>query len=602
MQPRTLKSRFRRLFRLRKKQVAAFGSLAESQLERNFLRKFDRLRPVWRFVSVWLVLALLLIGCVVVQTRALGGYHQSLQPAAGGIYSEGIVDSYTNANPLYATGQANGTVSKLLFASLFKYDEKNNLIGDLAESYQADPTGTRYTVRLKPNLTWHDGKPLTAADVVFTYRTIQNQDVQSPLNVSWQDVTISAAGARTALFVLPNPLSSFPHSLTTGIIPQHQLKNISPANLRSAQFNTVKPVGSGPFKLATIEVRGNSPSTRQEEIAMVPFEGYHAGPPNISSFIIRTFPDEAGLIESFRNQTVTAMVSPSKLPEETQRDIDVQTMSMPLTAANMVFFKTTDGVLREAPVRQALVAATDISKLTADTPKPVLPVRSPLLQGSPGYNPKFQQSYQGPEKAAAILQAAGWSVPASNLSSPSVPGIRAKNGKPLMFRLYAQNSPEYESVVKSLRQQWRAIGVDVQVYMQSGTDLPSTAANHSYDALLYGISLGVDPDEYVYWHSKQADVRSPSRLNFSEYKSDIADAALEAGRTRTDTNLRIVKYQPFLQAWQQDAPALGLYQPHFSYVTRGQVHGFNERTLTQATDRFNTVEKWMIRRIPQPIN
>lgn len=593
MQARTTKNRFRQLFKLRQEQAVAIGSRAEQQLERNFVRKFGRLRPVWRFVTGWLVLVTVLVGCVVVQTRALGGYHQSLQPTAGGIYSEGIVDTYSNANPLYATGQANGAVSKLLFASLFKFDEKNRLAGDLAVDWQSDPTGKRYTVRLKPDLTWHDGQPLTAKDVVFTYRTIQNPDVQSPLNVSWRDVQVTAKDDRTVVFDLPNPLSSFPYSLTTGIIPQHKLQDVNAANLRSAQFNTVQPVGSGPFKLDTIEVNGNSAATRQEEIALVPFEKYHGGAPKISSFIIRTFPSEETMFKSFRDQTITAMVEPRRLPDDIQQASNTQTMNMPLTAANMVFFKTTAGVLKEAPVRQALVAVTDINKLTADLPKPVLPVRSPLLQSSPGYDPQFQQVYQGAGKAATILEAAGWKL------QPN--GVRAKAKQPLTFKLYAQDLPEYATVTNGLRQQWKAIGVDVQVTLQADTDLPTTVANHDYDALLYGISLGVDPDEYVYWHSKQADVRSPSRLNFSEYKSAVADAALEAGRTRADPTLRAIKYQPFLRAWQQDAPALGLYQPHFSYVTRGQVYGLSERTLTQGIDRFNTVEDWMIRRAPQPI-
>lgn len=524
---------------------------------------------------------------------ALGGYYKSLQPAAGGIYSEGMVDSYTNANPLYATGLANGAVSKLIFSGLFKYDNQNQLIGDLAERMQADPAGTRYTVTLKPGLQWHDGKPLTANDVVFTYRSIQNPDIQSPLNASWQDVTVAASDARTVVFSLPNPLSSFPHSLTNGIIPEHLLKDVPAATMRSVRFNTVKPVGSGPFMMKTVEVTGNDPASRREEIAMVPYEGYHAGEPKISSFIVRTYRDEAAMLAAFKDKTINAMVGVQRLPDDVAQDDSVQFMTMPLTAANMVFFKTTAESLSEVPVRQALVAAADVDSLTKDLPKPVLPVRSPFLQSSPGYNPQYAQAYQGPEKAAAILEAAGWKLQSN--------GLRAKAGKALAFKLYAQRGPEYEAITDGLKRQWRQIGVDVQVVLQSQTDLPTTVADHDYDALLYGISLGVDPDEYVYWHSRQADVRSPSRLNLSEYKSAVADAALEAGRTRTDTSLRTVKLQPFLQAWQTDAPALGLYQPHFAYVTRGPVYGFDERTLTQGTDRFNTVHEWMIRREPQPI-
>ncbi len=599
MELKPLKIKLRRLFRLRKRQVVAIGSQAEDQLERNFVRKFDRLQLVRRFVAGWLALTLLLIGCVVVQARALGGYYKSLQPAAGGIYSEGIVDTYTNANPLYATSDANSVVSKLLFAGLFKYDNQNRLVGDLARDWQADATGTLYTVRLKPDLTWHDGRPLTSADVVFTYQTIQNPNVQSPLAISWQDVTISAKDPRTVVFKLPNPLSSFPYSLTNGLVPQHLLADIPADNLRSVAFNTVEPVGAGPFRLKTVEVSGNSPATRQEEIALVPFEAYHGGASKISSFIVRTFPDEAAMIKSYRDKTISAMSGVSKLPEDMRQDNNMQTMLMPLTAANMVFFKTTAGVLQEKPVRQALVAAANVDAMTADLPKPVLPVRSPLLQSSPGYDPKFEQKYEGPEKAKLLLEQAGWML------QPN--GIRAKAGVPLSFRLYAQDAPEYQSITDSLRKQWKTIGVDAQIFLQASGDLSTTVAGsgngtgHSYDALLYGISLGVDPDEYVYWHSKQADVRAAAWLNFSEYKSPVSDAALEAGRTRGDPSLRAVKYQPFLQAWRDDAPALGLYQPRFTYITRGQVFGLSERTLTQPTDRFNTVEQWMIRRVPQQI-
>lgn len=593
MQKRSLKSRFRRLFRLRKRQVEDIGSRAEQQLERNFLRKFPRLRPVGRFVAVWVALVIVLAGCVVVQTRALSGYYKTLQPAPGGIYSEGMVDSYTNANPLYATGSANRAVSKLLFAGLFKYDERNHLVGDLARSWQADPSGKRYTVRLKPELRWHDGRPLTAEDVVFTYRTIQNPDVQSPLNVSWQNVQVTASGQDTVIFDLPNPLSSFPHSLTNGIIPQHALKDIPPKNLRSSQFNTIKPVGAGPYRLERIEVDGNTPATRQEEIALVPFRDYHAGAPKIARFIIRTFPSSEMMFESFRDQTINAMVDPEGLPDDIAKAANTQSLTMPLTAANMVFFKTSSGPLQEAPVRQALVAASDIGQVTTDLPKPVLPVRSPFLQSSPSFDPQFQQTYLGADKAAAMLEAAGWKL------RPD--GLRAKDGQVLMFKLFAQQQPEYDNIAKRLREQWRAIGVDAQVELEGQADLPSTVARHEYDALLYGISLGVDPDVYVYWHSKQADVRSLSRLNLSEYRSAVADASLEEGRTRLDPTLRNVKYQAFLRAWQQDAPALGLYQPHFTYVTRGQVSGLTERTLTDNTDRFNTVEKWMVRKIPQQI-
>lgn len=591
MTTRTAKLRFKRLFRLRKKQVSELSNRAEDQLERNFVRKFGRIQSVRRFVFVWVLLCVLLGGMVIVQTRALGGYYQSLKPVPGGIYSEGIVGAYTNANPLYATGQVNDAVSKLVFSGLFTYDDHNKLVGDLASDYKANEDGTVYTVKLRPGLTWHDGQALTAEDVVYTYQTIQNPDVQSPLNVSWQGVGVASPDPQTIVFTLPNPLSSFPYSLTNGIIPKHILQSVEPANLRSVTFNTIKPVGSGPFEFKTIEVKGNSPTTRQEEIALSPFDQYHDGKPKLSNFVIRTFQDEEHLISAFRDHAVTSMVGIHDVPGDLTQDTSVQTYTMPLTAANMVFFKVTDGVLKSKEVRQALVGAIDVGQATSTVQKPVLPVREPVLMGSPGYDAANEQLHFGPDHAAEILDQQGWKVGDG--------GIRQKDGQRLSFKLYAQDTPEYRSVSSSLRDQWKKIGVDAEVFLQSDADLRPTVAYHSYDALLYGISLGVDPDQFVYWHGSQADVRSPSRLNFSEYSSDAANAALEAGRTRSDATLRAVKYEPFFKAWQDDAPALGLYQPHFTYVTHGQVHGFQDHTLVSDTDRFNNVNDWMIREAPK---
>lgn len=599
MRPNDTQTRIRRLFRKRRKQAEKLGAQAEDHLERNFVRKFSRLYAVRRFVGVWILLVVFLIGSVVVQTRALGGYYQELRPVAGGIYREGVIGNYTNVNPLYVAGQANDAVSKLIFASLFKHDRQNVLVGDLAQRVDVDGPGTTYIVKLKPNLTWHDGKPLTAADVVFTYKTIQNPDAQSPLNFSWQGVEVSSTDARTVVFKLPNPLASFPQSLTTGIIPQHALAKVDAANMRSVPFNTIRPIGSGPYQMKTVEVTGNSPTTRQEEIEMVPFDGYHSGRPAITNFVVHTYPDAPSMTADFQNRNINAMVGLQELPPSLAEDSSVQTISMPLTAANMVFFKTTAGPLADKAVRQALVGSVDVDKVTKDLPKPVLPVRSPVLPGTPGYDPAYVQQFTGAEKANALLEQQGWLRQAN--------GIRAKGGQVLAFKLYAQDTKEYKQVTSNLREQWRKVGADVQVYSQDDAELRTTVSGiggdggHNYDALLYGISLGVDPDSFVYWHSSQADIRSASRLNLSEYKSSVADSSLEEGRTRSDPVLRTVKYRPFLQAWRDDAPALGLYQPRFLYITRGHVGGLEERTITTDTDRFNNVHDWMVRKVPQNI-
>jgi len=594
MTSRAFKLRFRRRLRLRKLQVEEFGQQAEQGLERNFFRRLERLANVRRFAVMWLLLVFLLGGCVIAQISALGAYYKAPQPVAGGRYSEGIVGSFTNANPLYASGPVDSAVSRLMFSGLFTYDQHNNLVGDLAQTITADERGTTYTVKLKPHLLWHDGQPLTAEDVAFTYSLIQNPDAQSPFRASWQGITVKAVDAHTVSFTLPNLLSSFPYSLTNGIVPKHLLADKSMGSLRTLPFNTSQPVGAGPFKFSALQVSGGAANQREEQIAMVPFNDYNGGRPQLDRFVVHSYRNEDQLQASFKRQDIDAMVGLTRVPGQYNNDGTTQIYNFPMTAAVMTFFRTSEGILSDVNVRRALVKATNSPAIIQSLQYPAMPVVEPLLRGQVGYDPTYAQPGFDIAAARAALDQLGW--------TSSRGGIRQKDGKKLSFTLYAQDNSEYANVARQLQKQWRAVGVDLQVFLKDAADFQATlsSSTRSYDALLYGISIGKDPDVYVYWDSKNADIRSESRLNFSEYKSPIADAALQAGRTRTDASLRTIKYQPFLQAWRDDAPAVGLYQPRFLYITHKKIYGLDEHSLNTETDRFSDVQHWMIREAATP--
>lgn len=579
--------RLRRRFRRRQKQVESVTRSAETQVETNLIGRFNRLVRVKRFVFGWLALVVLITVCTVLQTLHQSQYYQSLQPVPGGTYNEGMVGTYSNANPLYAAGPVDSAVSRLIFAGLFKFDGHGKLVGDLASGYTRDTTGRRYTVKLRPGLTWQDGHALTARDVVFTYQTIQNPDANSPLRSSWQGVSVKAAGKTQVIFDLPNPLSSFVYNLTNGIVPEHLLANIPPAQLRSNSFNTLHPVGAGPFAWKALQ-NGSStdPAKATTFIALQPFDKYAGGAPKLNGFVVRAYADKDQLIEAFKKREVNAISGLNAVPADLKGQPDLVVHNFPSNAAMMTFFKTSGGILSDVHVRQALVKGADVPAIISSLGYATHSVREPLLVGQLGYDPKYRQSGFDPAAANAELDAAGWVRQAD--------GLRHKGNQPLSFQLYAQNIPENQRVAKQLAADWRKIGVKVDLVLQDQSDFETTLQFHNYDALLYGISIGPDPDVFAYWDSSQADIRSASRLNFSEYHSAQADTALEAGRTRLDPALRVVKYAPFLAAWQSDAPALGLYQPRFLYITRGPVYGLDEHALNVDTDRYFSVAKWEI--------
>ncbi len=576
----------RRSFRRHKNQVEQLGLQTEDTIEKHFFKRFDRLVNVRRFVTAWVVFCVFLIGAVLAQTGALTKYYKTNVPAAGGTFTEGILGSFTNANPIYATGPVDGAISRLIFAGLLKYDAKNQLVGDLAEEWAIDTTETVYTVKLKQDLKWQDGEPLTAADVVFTYKTIQTPDARSPLFNSWQGITIEAKDDRTVVFTLPGVLSSFQYGLTTGIVPKHKLETIPAAQLRATQFNTSAPVGAGPFTWDAIEV-ATEDRAQQGRIGLRQNEHYHAGKPALQRFVVRYFTDQKQLVESFEKHELTAVSGLDTFPESFAKDNSISQYSIPVTAQVMVFFKTSQEVLSDVKVRQALVQAVDRRQIVDGIGYPIIASNQPFLPGHPGYDKSVSQLLFDQKAAETLLDQAGWIKGAD--------GFRQKNGKQLAFSLYSQSTSEYAYVTQKLQADWSKIGVKVDVLLQPDSDLQTTVTGHNYDALLYGISLGIDPDVYAYWGSTQADERAANRVNFSEYRSTTADRALEAGRTRTDGSLRAVKYKPFLDAWRNDAPALALYQPRYLYVTRDAVHGFDPTTINSASDRYANVSQWKIR-------
>jgi ABC-type transport system substrate-binding protein len=194
-----MRLRVRRKMRTRKKQVVGMGESANKQLDRHIFRRWHNLKTSWRFVTGWLSLIILLVIAVVFQVRTLGSFYLEASPIAGGEYSEGIVGSFNNANPIYATSAVDAAVSRLVFSPLLTYDANNQLTGDLAASWDVDARATIYTVVLKPNLVWQDGKPLTSDDVVFTFQTIQNLDAKSPLSPSWRGVKIEKLDTKTPI-------------------------------------------------------------------------------------------------------------------------------------------------------------------------------------------------------------------------------------------------------------------------------------------------------------------------------------------------------------------------------------------------------------------
>ncbi|MCX6721401.1 MAG: ABC transporter substrate-binding protein, partial [Candidatus Staskawiczbacteria bacterium] len=180
---------------------------------------------------------------------AVGFYIKNTKsaPSYGGTYTEGVVGQPRFINPIYGeTNDIDRTLIDLIYSGLMAYDKNENIANDLVKSYQISEDGKTYTFILKDNLQWQDGMPLTADDVVYTIKTIQNSDYKSPLRANWLNVGVQKISDKSFSFSLSAPYNSFLETCAVKIIPQHIWKNVLPENFTLSAYN-LQPIGSGPY-------------------------------------------------------------------------------------------------------------------------------------------------------------------------------------------------------------------------------------------------------------------------------------------------------------------------------------------------------------------
>src|SRR5690606_16960206 len=139
----------------------------------------------------------------------------------GGTYAEAVTGQIDTLNPLYASTEAEVSVSRLLFSSLYTFDTAGKLSESLAQSMDVDESGKIYTVKIRSDVIWHDGRELTAKDVAFTINLIKKPATMSPLRINWQDVEVRVIDDTTVEFRLPALYAAFPHALTFAVLPSH---------------------------------------------------------------------------------------------------------------------------------------------------------------------------------------------------------------------------------------------------------------------------------------------------------------------------------------------------------------------------------------------
>lgn len=580
-------TRWRRFRRLKiekgafKRRARKIETATIKHAHRFLIRRWTNMRDVGRHTAGWLVLVGLLIVLATIQMTWFTTAYTTNAPAEGGTYAEGVVGQLDTMNPLFASTPAEVSASKLLFSGLLGYDRDNQLQPDVASSWSVSEDGKVYTVKLRGDVYWHDNVKLTADDVLFTVGLIQNTAVKAAQYGTLAGVKVEKVANDEVRFILPAVYSPFAQALTFGILPQHVLKEVKPADLRENEFGR-KPVGSGPFVFRQLQII--DPNQHRLVVHMEANDRYYKSDVRLNRFQLHTYENRDTLKKALVTNEINAALGlgAEQIGETVKRDGFVAATST-LSDGMFALFNNDQPVLKDSQVRQALVLGTNRQAILAAVHNRGIQLDGPLpLNFVPGET--ASEAMYNRAEAEAKLDAAGWKL---------VDGTRKKDGVTLELSVVAPNSGDYTLILDELSKQWREIGIHVKTQLADTQTIASDyLQSRAYDVLLYELTVGADADVYAYWHSSQAN---PKGLNFANYRSGLANDALSSARARLDTTLRTAKYKTFYEQWIKDAPAVALYQPFISYVMSGNSTSLEKDSpLADASARYHTVDRWAI--------
>ncbi len=373
---------------------------------------------------------------------------------------------------------------------------------------------------LRPGIKFHDGKPLTARDVKFTYDAIMDPKNLSPRISDFEPVKgVEALDPLTVKVTYKRLYSPALVTWAMGILPEHLLnrdalhaeavrKGEDPKkfSVRMSRFNR-HPVGSGPFRFEEWK--------SDQFISLVHFEDYWEGPPNYERYYFRIIPDMLTQEMEFYSGTVDNYgVQPHQV-ERLKSDPRYQSFSGTSFGYTYIGYNMRRKPFDDPRVRRALGMAVDVDKII----RYVLygqgeRITGPFVKQTDYYDAGIKPLPFDPEGALKLLQEAGW--------RKNREGWLEKDGKRFQFTLITNSGNDLRKAVLAIAQDaWKQIGIDVKTdLLEWSVFIQERVDKADFDAVILGWQMGIEPDLYQIWHSSQTH---PYQLNFVGFKDAEAD-------------------------------------------------------------------------------
>lgn len=487
----------------------------------------------------------------------------------------GLAGEPDTLNPLVSSAADNFNLSHLYMSFLLESDDRGRLIPEAASQVPSTSNGgvssdgRTIAYHLRRGMRWQDGAPLTAQDVVFTYREVVNPANNVLSRVGYDQIdAIRAPDAQTVIIHLRRPFSPilayfFAPQGNVALLPRHLLSGYP--NLNHVAYNEL-PIGSGPFRV--VEWR------RGDRVVFAANPLYWRGRPHIDRLIYAIVPDPVTRLEQLQTGESDAYfdVDPQLLPQ-LRRIRGVRLIVTPVNDIHVLQFNLRDPVGGDISVRRAIAYAIDRSKLIqAATHGAGIPIDGDQPSNGWAFDPHLPAIGYDPERAGQVLDEAGWRTGAG--------GTRFKDGRPLHLTLaIAPQGINGSPLVATVIQQYLhlvGIAVTIKSYppglmwepQPAGGILASGNYQLAYNAWW---TLGPDPDDT--WNFA-CDQMPPVGENAYFWCDRAADAAMHDALRTFDRTRRIADYAAVQRALISDLPLLPLWQVVMPDAFRVKVDNF----------------------------
>lgn len=451
-------------------------------------------------------------------------------------------------NPVVSTDQnANELIYYLLYTPLVVYDSTFRVRPWLAERWEL--TDSTVVFELRDDVTWHDGAPVTAEDVKFTFDLAKDPAVASPLaaaylaNVDRAEVLAPHRIRFHFASVHAQPLEDF----FWPPVPKHLLETVPPAEIVRHAFGR-SPVGSGPYRFVSWEVNQQLAFEARDD-----FPASLGGSPPIRRVIYRIVPERTTLLAELLRGDV--QLNGPLTPADAGRveaDQETRLLHFPWRQFTYLGWNTRREPFREPAVRRALAMALDRDELLAAVLRGYGQVASSVIPPWHPYAPRLDPLPYAPDSAAVLLDQAGW-------LDADGDGVRERNGRPLQFVLLAsQRNPVFGELVQIIQAQLARVGVKVEPRLLEWQTVLGLHRARDFDAVLTNWVLDnfrIDPGPL--FHSRQVEIEGSA--NRSSYASPVADSLMELGVRTLDDETAATVWLAFAETLQRDQPLTLLF-------------------------------------------